>query len=70
MFEAIGAKVVPAPVDDEGIVLDNRSVRGARLIYVTPGHQFPLGITMSLARRLRSLFRTIVGAFGKIPGKD
>ena len=55
VFEAIGAKVVPAPVDDEGIVLDNRSVRGARLIYVTPGHQFPLGITMSLARRLHLL---------------
>ena len=55
VFEAIGAKVVPAPVDDEGIVLDYRSVRGARLIYVTPGHQFPLGITMSLARRLNLL---------------
>src|SRR5215469_5054364 len=55
VFEAIGAKVVPAPVDDEGIVLDNRSVRGARLIYVTPGHQFPLGITMGLARRLHLL---------------
>jgi GntR family transcriptional regulator / MocR family aminotransferase len=55
VFEAIGARVVPAPVDDEGIVLDHRSGRGARLIYVTPGHQFPLGITMSLARRLQLL---------------
>ena len=55
VFEAIGARVVPAPVDDEGIVLDHRSVRGARLVYVTPGHQFPLGITMSLARRLQLL---------------
>jgi GntR family transcriptional regulator / MocR family aminotransferase len=55
VFEAIGARVIPAPVDDEGIVLDHRSVRGARLIYVTPGHQFPLGITMSLARRLQLL---------------
>jgi GntR family transcriptional regulator/MocR family aminotransferase len=55
VFEAIGAQVVPAPVDDDGMVLDNRSVRGARLIYVTPGHQFPLGITMSLPRRLHLL---------------
>ena len=31
------------------------SLRGSRLIYVTPGHQFPLGITMSLARRLELL---------------
>jgi len=55
VFEAIGAQVVPAPVNGEGMVLDRRSVRGARLIYVTPGHQFPLGITMSLARRLHLL---------------
>ena len=55
VFEAIGAQVVPAPVDDDGMVLDNRSVRGARLIYVTPGHQFPLGVTMSLPRRLHLL---------------
>ena len=55
VFEAFGAQVVPAPVDDDGMVLDNRSVRGARLIYVTPGHQFPLGITMSLPRRLHLL---------------
>jgi GntR family transcriptional regulator / MocR family aminotransferase len=55
VFEAIGASVVSAPVDDQGIVLDHRSVRGTRLIYVTPGHQFPLGITMSLARRLQLL---------------
>jgi GntR family transcriptional regulator / MocR family aminotransferase len=55
VFEAIGAQVMPAPVDDEGIELDNRSIRGARLIYVTPGHQFPLGITMSLPRRLHLL---------------
>jgi GntR family transcriptional regulator/MocR family aminotransferase len=55
VFEAIGARVVPVPVDDEGIVLDHRSVRGARIVYVTPGHQFPLGITMSLARRLQLL---------------
>jgi GntR family transcriptional regulator / MocR family aminotransferase len=55
VFEAFGAQVVPVPVDDGGMVLDNRSVRGARLIYVTPGHQFPLGITMSLPRRLHLL---------------
>ena len=55
VFDAFGAQVVPAPVDDSGMVLNNRSVRGARLIYVTPGHQFPLGITMSLPRRLHLL---------------
>jgi GntR family transcriptional regulator/MocR family aminotransferase len=55
VFEAMGAQIVPAPVDNQGIVLDKQSVRRAGLIYVTPGHQFPLGITMSLARRLHLL---------------
>lgn len=55
VFEAIGAQIVPASVDNQGIVLDKQSVRRAGLIYVTPGHQFPLGITMSLPRRLHLL---------------
>jgi GntR family transcriptional regulator / MocR family aminotransferase len=55
VFAAMGAEMIPAPVDEEGIVLDQRATRGVRLIYVTPGHQFPLGITMSLSRRLQLL---------------
>jgi GntR family transcriptional regulator / MocR family aminotransferase len=55
LFEAVGAKVSPAELDDEGMKLDARRMRGARLVYVTPGHQFPLGITMSLPRRLALL---------------
>jgi GntR family transcriptional regulator/MocR family aminotransferase len=55
IFEAGGAQVIPAPVDDQGIVLNKQSGPGVRLIYVTPGHQFPLGITMSLPRRLQLL---------------
>jgi GntR family transcriptional regulator/MocR family aminotransferase len=55
VLQAAGAKVLPLPVDDEGMTLNPASLRGARLVYVTPGHQFPLGITMSLARRLQLL---------------
>jgi GntR family transcriptional regulator / MocR family aminotransferase len=55
VFEAMGAKISAVPVDDEGIKLHPQSLRGARLVYVTPGHQFPLGITMSLPRRLALL---------------
>jgi GntR family transcriptional regulator / MocR family aminotransferase len=54
-FEAIGARVIGASVDDEGMRVSSRGLRGVRLVYVTPGHQFPLGITMSLARRLELL---------------
>jgi GntR family transcriptional regulator/MocR family aminotransferase len=51
-FEAAGAKVSALPLDKEGVVLEDTRLRGARMIYVTPAHQFPLGITMSLCRRL------------------
>jgi GntR family transcriptional regulator/MocR family aminotransferase len=51
-FEAAGAKISPLRVDEEGVRLDAASLRGCRLVYVTPAHQFPLGITMSLRRRL------------------
>jgi GntR family transcriptional regulator/MocR family aminotransferase len=47
-----GVKVVPKQIDTEGIVIA-RSPKEAlpRMIYVTPSHQFPLGVTMSLQRR-------------------
>ncbi|MBF6024144.1 PLP-dependent aminotransferase family protein [Lysobacter niastensis] len=50
LLEAQGAQVVPVPVDAEGICVD-RIPDGARLIYTTPTHQFPLGMPMSAARR-------------------
>jgi GntR family transcriptional regulator/MocR family aminotransferase len=51
-FGFAGATVVPRPIDREGIVIARRSKQPApRIIYVTPSHQFPLGMTMSLARR-------------------
>jgi GntR family transcriptional regulator/MocR family aminotransferase len=55
VFGAVGAKVSAVRVDDEGMELRHASLRGSRLVYVTPGHQFPLGITMSLPRRLELL---------------
>jgi len=55
LFDAAGATVVPVPVDDEGLTVDAAALRGARLVYVTPAHQFPLGVSMSLARRLALL---------------
>jgi GntR family transcriptional regulator/MocR family aminotransferase len=56
-FLGAGAKVIPVPVDKEGIDVEVGIARApaARLAYVTPSHQFPLGVTMSLARRLALL---------------
>jgi GntR family transcriptional regulator/MocR family aminotransferase len=50
-----GATIVPAPIDAEGITLPVGQPLHAKLIYVTPSHQFPLGVCMSLARRLALL---------------
>jgi GntR family transcriptional regulator/MocR family aminotransferase len=57
IFVTTGARIVPVPIDDEGFDLQTARKRSlkARLIYVTPSHQFPLGVTMSLARRLSLL---------------
>lgn len=52
VFLAAGAEVVPIGVDNEG--LRTEALPAARLAYVTPAHQFPLGSIMSAARR-RSL---------------
>ena len=55
VFRACGAKIAALPVDVDGMVVPPRRLRDVRLAYVTPGHQFPLGVTMSLARRLELL---------------
>lgn len=49
-----GLKLTPVPVDEEGlnVAAGEKLDPGARLAYVTPSHQFPLGVTMSLTRRL------------------
>src|SRR5690242_12007548 len=47
-----GVKMAPRPLDGEGIVIArSRKEPVPRIIYVTPSHQFPLGVTMSLQRR-------------------
>lgn len=54
-FQSFGAKILAAGVDEQGIKLPQLRSQKVRLIYVTPGHQFPLGTTMSLGRRLQLL---------------
>ena len=55
-FALAGGKLYGVPVDGEGIdcqVLN--TLQGCRVAYVTPSHQYPLGVVMSLARRLELL---------------
>ena len=53
-FLGAGAQIIPVPVDHEGLIVKIGIERApqARLVYLTPSHQFPLGETMSLPRRL------------------
>jgi GntR family transcriptional regulator/MocR family aminotransferase len=56
-FSNAGARIVPVPVDSDGISvhLGRKIAGGAKCAYVTPAHQFPMGMTMSVERRLELL---------------
>ncbi|HEV2643231.1 MAG TPA: PLP-dependent aminotransferase family protein, partial [Candidatus Elarobacter sp.] len=55
VFEARGARISAVPVDDQGMRVPGSRLRNVRLAYVTPAHQAPLGVSMSLPRRLALL---------------
>jgi GntR family transcriptional regulator/MocR family aminotransferase len=54
---ATAARLLPIPVDEQGmdVALARRTAPRARLAVVTPAHQAPLGVALSLARRQRLL---------------
>jgi GntR family transcriptional regulator / MocR family aminotransferase len=56
-FTAADAELIPTAVDSEGMIVPETSRRGrhARVAYVTPSHQYPIGVTMSAARRMSLL---------------
>ena len=56
-FTAAGLSLVPVPVDDDGLQVETgiELAPDARLAYVTPSRQYPLGFTLSLARRFALL---------------
>ena len=49
-FAAAGARLVPLPIDDEGLCVD-RLPADAHVIVTTPSHQFPTGVALTLRRR-------------------
>jgi GntR family transcriptional regulator / MocR family aminotransferase len=52
-----GARLTPVPVDQDGVDVSQGMHRcpDARAVYITPSHQFPLGTTLTAARRLALL---------------
>lgn len=54
LFQSLRLRVTGVPVDRHGIVVEQIPA-DARLVYVTPSHQYPLGTVLSLPRRLALL---------------
>ncbi|MFC7272481.1 PLP-dependent aminotransferase family protein [Paractinoplanes rhizophilus] len=54
MLRSLGAEVVGVPVDEHGLIVDALP-DAARLVHVTPSHQYPLGAVLSRQRRLALL---------------
>lgn len=52
-----GAQLVPVPVDNEGLNIKEgiRLAPNARAVYITPSHQYPLGVTLTAPRRMMLL---------------
>jgi GntR family transcriptional regulator/MocR family aminotransferase len=57
LLQSAGLKMTPIPVDAEGLVVDEMLAKApnARMACITPSHQYTLGCTMSLQRRLALL---------------
>ena len=54
VFVAHGSELIPIPVDDQGMQVDQltQNPQQGRLVYVTPSNQYPVGSTLSIERRL------------------
>ncbi|ADJ27711.1 PLP-dependent aminotransferase family protein [Nitrosococcus watsonii] len=55
VFESYGAQLHPVPVDQYGLQVSKLPLAPASLAYVTPSHQYPMGSTLSLKRRVQLL---------------
>jgi GntR family transcriptional regulator/MocR family aminotransferase len=66
-FAAAGARILTVPVDGEGLVVERLPV-SARVVCVTPSHQFPLGVAMSARRRAALL--EFAQAYGAVVIED
>jgi GntR family transcriptional regulator/MocR family aminotransferase len=54
LFSLRGARLLPIPIDEDGLIVDEieaRSAENIKVIYITPGYQDPTGVRLSIARR-------------------
>lgn len=55
IFSAADYQILPIPLDDKGLDTSYLPTQGATAVYVTPSHQFPMGISMPIGRRTQLL---------------
>ena len=54
-FKDQGVNLIPIPLDDDGISMKHLYDSQAQITYVTPSHQFPIGMVMPITRRMELL---------------
>ncbi|PDY07850.1 GntR family transcriptional regulator, partial [Bacillus cereus] len=55
IVKSCNQQIHPIPLDEKGIRISNLYNTNSNVAYVTPSHQFPLGMIMPLSRRLELL---------------
>lgn len=55
MFCQLGFTMKPIPLEEDGIIIDELVKSKAKVVYITPSHQYPLGMVMPIAKRRKLL---------------
>lgn len=55
VFRNHGRQIIPVPLDSDGLSVELLKQCGANTVYVTPSHQFPVGMIMPVQNRIRLL---------------
>lgn len=55
VFENFSSKVIPISLESDGLNLEELAISKAKICYVTPSHQFPMGMILSIQKRMKLL---------------
>lgn len=55
MFQQLGFSIKPIPLEEDGIAIAELVRSKAKVVYITPSHQYPLGMVMPIAKRMKLL---------------
>ncbi len=55
VLEDQGCQIEPVPLEQDGLSLEHLQLHGAKAVYVTPSHQFPLGMILPISKRKQLL---------------